>query len=112
MPDPGSRGSLFDASVSWLSTGCGWRQARRARRRRTRRVGKARNVAAGADRSRQAGHARLRRLLVGIGQLHRPGALVAGVDLEEAGTVEAACQAVLGALDGELLVARTHEGLP
>src|SRR5215831_4938213 len=102
MRDLRSRGFLFDASVSWLATGrCGWRQARRARRRRTRRVGKARNVAAGADRSRQAGHARLRRLLVGIGQLHRPGALVTGVDLEEAGAVEAARQAVLGALDGE-----------
>ena len=38
-------------------------------------------------------------------------ALLAGVDLEEAGAVEAARQAILGALDGEFLVARAHEGL-
>ena len=38
-------------------------------------------------------------------------ALLAGVDLEEAGAVEAARQAVVGAADGEFLVARAHEGL-
>jgi len=43
--------------------------------------------------------------------LHGPGALLAGIDLEEAGAVETARQAILGALDGEFLVARTHEGL-
>ena len=48
---------------------------------------------------------------VGFGQLHGPGALFAGIDLEEAGAVEAARQAILGALDGEFLVARAHEGL-
>ena len=48
---------------------------------------------------------------VGFGQLHGPGALLAGIDLEEAGAVETARQAILGALDGEFLVARTHEGL-
>ena len=37
--------------------------------------------------------------------------LLAGVDLEEAGAVVAARQAVLDALDGEFLVARAHEGL-
>ena len=47
----------------------------------------------------------------GVGELHRPGALLAGVDLEEAGAVEAARQAILDAADGELLVARAHEGL-
>jgi hypothetical protein len=31
----------------------------------------------------------------GVGELHRPGALLAGVDLEEAGAVEAARQAIL-----------------
>jgi len=51
------------------------------------------------------------RLFVRFGQLHGPGALLAGVDLEEAGTVETARQAILGALDGEFLVTRTHEGL-
>jgi hypothetical protein len=50
-------------------------------------------------------------LFVGFGQLHGPGSLFAGVDLEEAGAVEAARQAILGALDGEFLVTRTHEGL-
>jgi hypothetical protein len=44
--------------------------------------------------------------------LHGPGSLFAGVDLEESGAVEAARQAILGALDGEFLVTRTHEGLP
>jgi hypothetical protein len=44
-------------------------------------------------------------LLVGFGQLHRPGTLFAGIDFEEAGPVKAACQAVFGALDGEFLVA-------
>ena len=50
-------------------------------------------------------------LFAGFGQLHGPGALFAGIDLEEAGAVEAARQAILGAADGEFLVARTHEGL-
>ena len=44
-------------------------------------------------------------LLGGVGQLHGPGALLAGVDLEEAGAVIAARQAVLGAANGELLLA-------
>ena len=58
-------------------------------------------------------HARLQRLLrrlVGrFGELHRPGRLLAGVDLEEAGAVIAARQAILGAADGEFLLARAHE---
>src|SRR4029079_19000849 len=53
----------------------------------------------------------LRRLLVGFGQLHGPCSLFAGVDLEKAGAVVTTRQAILGALDGEFLVARTHEGL-
>ena len=53
----------------------------------------------------------LLRAFRGVGELHRPGALLAGVDLEEAGAVEAARQAILGALDGELLVAGAHVGL-
>ena len=66
-------------------------------------------------RRRQHRRARCQRPLLrpfgGVGELHRPGALLAGVDLEEAGAVEAARQAILGALDGEFLVARAHEGL-
>src|SRR6202046_5797965 len=64
---------------------------------------------AGTYRSRDSGHPR-GGLFAGFGQLHRPGALLAGVDLEEAGAVETARQAILGALDGEFLIARTHEG--
>src|SRR5581483_2784924 len=97
-----------------VSGRCGWWRTRRARRRlrrRARRLLQARHVPAGADRSRQARDALRRRLLVGIGQLHGPRPLLAGIDLEEAGAVEAARQAILGALDREFLVARAHEGL-
>src|SRR6185437_2967495 len=46
------------------------------------------------------------RLLFGaVGQLHGPGALFTGIDLEEAGLVEAARQAILGAANGEFLLA-------
>jgi hypothetical protein len=43
--------------------------------------------------------------------LHRPRALFAGIDFEEAGPVIAARQTVFGAANGELLVARAHEGM-
>src|SRR5207248_9132895 len=94
---------------------CGWRQTRPARRRRARRprrVGQARDLASRPDRSRQARDALLRRLLVGVRQLHRPCPLLTRIDLEEAGAVKAARQAIFSALDRELLVARAHEGLP
>jgi len=39
-----------------------------------------------------------------------PGALLGRVDLEEAGAVIAAREAILDAADGEFLVARAHEG--
>src|SRR5690349_18692870 len=55
---------------------------------------------------------RLGRKLRRLGELHRPGRLLAGIDLEETGAVIAARQAVGVAVDGELLVARAHEGLP
>ena len=56
--------------------------------------------------------ARLLRRLVGrLGELHGPGPLLAGIDLEEAGAVIAAREAILDAADGEFLVARAHEGL-
>src|SRR6185295_7521901 len=57
---------------------------------------------------------RLRRLagLVGrLGQLDGPGTLLRGVDLEKAGAVIAAREAILDAANGEFLVARAHEGL-
>ena len=89
-----------------------WAPVAGGRPRSARRIGQARNPAGSArsHRSRNSRHA-LRGLLVGFGQLHGPCSLFAGVDLEEAGAVEAARQAILGALDGEFLVARTHEGL-
>ena len=91
--------------IAWAPGG--WRQTRSAWR-----IGQAGNPAGAArsHRSRNSRHA-LRGLLVGFGQLHGPCSLFAGVDLEEAGAVVAARQAILGALDGEFLVARTHEGL-
>src|SRR5262249_48597987 len=60
---------------------------------------------------RQAWHLLLCRLLVCVGQLHGPCTLLACIDLEIAGAVETARQAILGTLDGEFLVARAHEGL-
>src|SRR6185436_6261972 len=53
-----------------------------------------------------------RGLLARFGELHGPGALLAGVDLEEAGAVETAREAIARPLDGEFLVACAHEGLP
>jgi len=45
---------------------------------------------------RRAGRERaLRRLLAGLGELHGPGALLAGIDLEEAGSGETAREAIL-----------------
>ena len=87
-----------------------------ARRRAARRIGQAGHARDSArlvriNRSRQARHLLRRLLFAGFGQLHGPGALFAGIDLEEAGAVETARQAILSALDGEFLVARAHEGL-
>src|SRR5712675_1557182 len=77
------------------------------RRRPARRIRHARKASgsAGINRSRDTRHP-LPGLFAGFGQLHRPGALFSGVDLEKASAVETARQAVLGALDGEFLVAR------
>src|SRR6185295_3365119 len=85
----------------------GWRQTRSVRR-----IGQARDPAGTARShcSRNSRHA-LRGLLVGFGQLHGPRSLFACVDLEEPGAVVAAGQTILGTLDGEFLVTRTHEGL-
>src|ERR1700704_1381357 len=46
-----------------------------------------------------------------LGELHRPRRLLPGIDLEEPGAVKAARAAIPCALDGELLLARAHEGL-
>src|SRR5450755_4930632 len=94
-PDRGWRRSWCVACVSL-----------RARRRRGARAG------AGGWRS-QGGLARGAGTLAltGLGQLHRPGLLLAGIDFEESGAVEAAREAIPGAADGELLFARAHEGL-
>src|SRR5207247_11258925 len=113
MQGPALHGSLCGAGASWLASGRdAWRQTRPARRRPARRTRDAREVSGSArtDRSRDSRDP-LRRLFIGFGQLHGPGALLAGVDLEKAGAIETARQAILGALDGEFLVARTHEGL-
>src|SRR3989304_539188 len=69
----------------------GWRRGRRDARlpRGARRAGLQRPVGG---------------LLGAVGQLHRPGALLAGVDFEEPGAVIAARQAVFGAANGELLL--------
>src|SRR5215470_5352541 len=78
--------------------------------RRRRRAGPA-----GRRRSLQHGNPRLKRLhwrLVGrFGQLNGPGRLVTRIDLEEAGAVIAARQAVVRAADGEFFFPRAHEGL-
>src|SRR4051794_2053145 len=87
MPDQEWRRSWCGAAVSFgllrQSRDRGWRDARRE----------------------------LRGLVTRFGELHCPGALLGSVDLEEAGAVITAREAVLDALDGEFLVARTHEGL-
>jgi hypothetical protein len=53
----------------------------------------------------------LRRLLARFGELDGPGALLAGIHLEKAGTVKAAHEAIADAADREFLVAGTHKGL-
>ena len=83
--------------------------ADRGRPEATRRATAAR--ATRAHGSRNSRHALLRGLFIGFGQLHGPSSLFAGIDFEEPGAVEPARQAILGALDGEFLVTRTHEGL-
>src|SRR4051812_8515807 len=51
-----------------------------------------------------------RSLLRRLGELHRPGALLAGVDFKETGALKPASEAILDTADRELLVARAHEG--
>src|SRR5712671_312781 len=66
-------------------------------------------------RGRDHRHARLQRLLRGglggFRELHGPGGLLRRVDLEEAGLVEAASEAIIGAADRKLLISGAHEGL-
>src|SRR5258707_15498573 len=89
MPDQESRRSWCGAAVSFRLLGCGWK-------------------AGGRPRLRQL---LLPRLVGRFGELHGPGALLRGIDLEEAGAVISAREAVLDVLDGEFLVAGAHEGL-
>src|SRR5215467_130806 len=95
------RRSWFGAAVS----------SRRASRRKGRNRG--RSPVAACRRSRNKGSVgTLRRLLGGIGQLHRPRPLLAGVDLEESGSVITAGKTVFRAANGEYLVGGAHESLP
>src|SRR5262249_53588408 len=100
MPGRGWRRSWSDAGVASVAAS--------GRRRRLAR-------AAGGRRSLQHRDARLqrlhRRLFGRFGELHRPGGLIAGIDLEESSAIIAAGETVVGASDGELLFPRAHEGL-
>ena len=49
------------------------------------------------------------RALVGLSELHGPGLLLAGVDLEKPSPVEPTGKAILGAANDEFLFAGTHE---
>src|SRR2546426_11797393 len=92
---------------SWSGAGVASVLASGQRRRRARPKGGGRRW----DRRHARLQGLLRRLLGRFGELHRPRRLFAGVDLKEADAVEAAREAIVGAADGELLVARAHEGL-
>src|SRR6185437_551181 len=52
----------------------------------------------------------LRGLLARLGELDRPGALLTGINFEEAAAIIAAGETIADAADSELLVARAHEG--
>src|SRR5262249_61319207 len=69
-----------------------------------------RPAAAGAWNERAVLLQRRRRRLRRVGELHGPRALLAGIDLEEAGALEATGETVLDPADGEFLVARAHVG--
>src|SRR5215472_14649428 len=100
MRGRGSRRSWSGADVASVAVS-------RRRRRRAR--------SAGSRRGLKHRNARLQglhgRLVSRFGELHGPGRLVAGIDLEEAGAVIAAREAIFGSADGELLFPRAHEGL-
>src|SRR5262249_38082328 len=84
-----------------------WRASRRKGRNR------GRSPVAACRRGRdEGGVGASRRLLGGIGQLHRPRPLLAGVDLEETGSVITAGKTVFRAANGEYLVGGAHESLP
>src|SRR5215469_516271 len=96
MPDQASRRSWCGAAVSSHLT-----SSRRQRLQRPR-AGQPKGF---------AGRTLLAGRFARLGQLHRPGLLLSGIDLEKAGPVVAAGETIPGAPDGELLVACTHEGL-
>src|SRR3954447_5937998 len=103
MPGPRWRQSWHGAAVS---------SARRLARNRRHVV--RRKDLLGANRRRhnrrELRHRALWRL-GGFGELHRPGLLLAGVDLKEAGPIEAAGKTIVNPADRELFIARAHEGL-
>src|SRR5262249_49307956 len=89
---------------SWCGAGVSSRGRSWLRRRRRLR----RTLTSGAlDRRR----VRSRLGLAGFRQLHGPVGGLSGVDLEKAGAIEAARQAVLGSANAEFLLARAHESL-
>src|SRR5262245_22843354 len=100
MQGRGWRRSLSDADVASVSVS----------RRRRRRCG-----AAGGRRRLQHRNPRLQglhgNLVRRLGQLDGPRRLVAGVNLEKAGAVVAARQALFRSADREFLFARAHERL-
>src|SRR5579862_5470219 len=107
MPDPAWRRPWCAAAVSWSLVSAPRRRRRRHAHRRSRQ-----SRAGGWVYRAGSGRRRLYRLLTRFGKLNRPGALFAGIDLEEAGAVVAARQAIADAADREFLVAGAHIGLP
>src|SRR6516165_7773325 len=95
------RRSWFGAAVS----------SRRASRRKGRNRGRSPGAAC-RRRPNEGCVGALRRLLSRIGQLHRPRPLLAGVDLEESGSIITAGKTVFRAANGEYLVGGAHESLP
>src|SRR4029079_9890365 len=90
------RRSWRGADVSWSGA-----SGRRRQRRRWARISK-----------RRARRQWARGLLFGgVRQLHRPGALLVGIDLEKAGAIVAARQTVLSPADSELFLTCAHVSL-
>src|SRR5262245_59096473 len=58
------------------------------------------------------GQRTLRGLLRGLGELHGPRSLLAGIDFEKLGAIETARQTIIRAANREFLFTRAHEGLP
>src|ERR1700733_9860657 len=96
-------------SWSFISARRRRHDARRGLRRRGRR-GRGRPDRGSGRRGSAHGRRFLYGLLARFGQLHGPGALFAGIDLEKAGAVVTAGQAIADAADRKFLVAGAHIG--